>query len=112
MRYAYRDLGQQPADTTVIVHWRGSAANVILLDPVNFSKFQYTDGRPFFYGGGGQYGRSPARLSIPTDGRWYVVVDLGGNAGTAPTVEVIAPEDTQSDAEPRRETLTTAEHSV
>ena len=95
MRYAYKDLGEQAASTMVVVRWSGSAANVILLDAVNFSKYQYTDGRPFFYDGGGHYGRAPAQLSIPQDGHWYVVVDLGRNAGSAPTVEVLTPQDTQ-----------------
>ena len=93
MRYAYKDLGQQPAGSTAIVRWRGSAANVILLDPVNFSK--YRDGRPFFYADGGHYGRPPARITIPEDGRWYVVVDLRRYAGSAPTVKVLRPRDAQ-----------------
>jgi hypothetical protein len=81
----------------------------MLLDPVNFSKYQHTDGRPFFCDVGGRYRRPPARLSIPEDGRWYVVVDLGGNAVSAPTVEVLAPnaEAAQADREP--ESLATSE---
>ena len=93
MRYAYKDLGKQPAGSTVVVHWSGSAANVMLLDPVNFSRYQYLDGRPFFYDGGGRYRRSPARLSIPEDGRWYVVVDLRHYSSTAPTIEVTRPQE-------------------
>lgn len=99
MRYAYRDLGEQTAGTTVLVRWTGSDASVILLDPVNFSKYQFRDGRPFSYAGGGKYRRPPAELSIPQDGRWYVVVDLGRYAGAAPTVEVLAPEESEHDAE-------------
>ena len=98
MRYAYKDLGQQPAGSTAVVHWRGGAANVILLDPVNFSKYQHTDGRPFFYDRGGHYGRQPARLSIPQDGHWFVVVDLGGNSAAAPTVEIEAPREARHEA--------------
>ena len=86
MRYAYGDLGEQTAGSTAVVRWRGSAANVMLLDPVNFAK--YRDGRtPVFYSGGG-HGRSPARLSIPQDGRCYVVADFGGTS-TEATVEVL-----------------------
>jgi hypothetical protein len=102
MRYAYKDLGVQAAGTTVVVRWSGSAANVLLLDAVNFSKYRYTDGRPFFYDGGAHYARPPAEISIPQDGRWYVVVDLGGNARSAPTVEALAPQDTQPNPRRRR----------
>ena len=88
MRYAYGDLGEQTAGSTAVVRWRGSAANVMLLDPVNFAK--YRDGRiPVAYSGGG-HGRSPARLSIPQDGRWYVVADFGGTS-TEATVEILRP---------------------
>jgi uncharacterized protein DUF1883 len=88
MRYAYSDLGEQTAGTTAVVRWRGSPANVVLLDPVNFAK--YHEGRtPVFYSGGG-HGRSPARLSIPQDGRWYVVADFGGTSIEA-TVEILKP---------------------
>lgn len=103
MRYAYKDLGEQPAGSTAVVRWRGAAAKVILLDAVNFSKYQHCDGRPFFYDAGGHYRRPPAQLSIPQDGRWYVVVDLGGYAASAPTVEVLSPQDTQADVGYRRD---------
>lgn len=104
MRYAYRDLGERTAGTKVLVRWTGSDASVILLDPVNFSKYQYRDGRPFFYAGGGRYRRPPAELSIPHDGRWYVVVDLGRYAGAAPTIEVTAPEEGERQAEEHHHT--------
>jgi hypothetical protein len=102
MRWAYRDLGEQPAGSTVVVRWSGSAASVILLDPVNFSKYQYRDGRPFFYDAGGHYRRSPARLSIPQDGHWYVVVDLGRYVGEAPQLVVLPPQDDEPKASKRR----------
>ena len=55
---------------------------------VNFSK--YCRGKqPVVYSGGGRYPHPPATLSIPEDGRWYVVADLGGNSARgAATVEV------------------------
>ena len=99
MRYAYRDLGDQPAGSTVVVRWTGSDATVLLVDPVNFSKYRFQDGRPFSYDGGGRYRRPPARLSIPEDGRWYVVVDRGHYSGRPPTVEVFPPDDTEPDTE-------------
>ena len=78
MRYAYKDLGDQQAGTTVTVYLKGSAANVILLDSQNFA--WYRAGHPFMHTGGLQV-RSPAQLEIPQDGHWYVVVDHGGYKG-------------------------------
>lgn len=103
MRYAYHDLGEQPAGSSAIVRWSGAAASVILLDPVNFSKYRYRDGKPFFFDAGGRYRRPPARLSIPEDGHWYIAVDLGAYVGGAPTVEVIPPRETQPRAARRRD---------
>jgi hypothetical protein len=111
MRYAYKDLGEQPAGSTAIVRWTGGAANVILLDGVNFSKYQYSDGRPFFYGAGGRYPRPPARLAIPEDGHWYIVVDRGSYAGGPPTVEVLAAQGEQPQDGHRHEELASAERT-
>jgi hypothetical protein len=93
MRYAYHELGEQAAGCTAIVRWQGPAADVLLLDPVNFSK--YCDGkRPVRFSDGGHFHRSPARLSVPEHGRWYVVADLGGYSGFAKaTVEVVPPDE-------------------
>lgn len=97
MRYAYHDLGKQPQGSRAIVRWRGSSADVLLLDPVNFSK--YRDGRrPVFYSGGGRYRHSPARLSIPEEGHWYVIADLRGySTGAKATVEVLKSHGEQAD---------------
>ena len=100
MRYAYGDLGEQREGATAIVHWGGSAATVMLFDPVNFNK--YVDRLPCHCDTGGRYRRPPARLSIPQRGRWYAVVDLGGNAsGRPPTVEVLGPEAPAPEADSR-----------
>jgi hypothetical protein len=55
------------------------AANVQLLDTANYE--QYRQGKPYRYFGG-YYRETPARISAPRAGRWHVVVDLGGGAGT------------------------------
>ena len=90
MRYAYQDLGHQDDGTTVVVRWRGSGADVLLLDPVNFTKY-YEGRHPVFYSAGGKYGRPPAELTIPQGGRWYVVADLHGYSVHAKaTVEVLS----------------------
>jgi hypothetical protein len=76
----------------VVVRWRGSAADVLLLDPVNFTRYCEAK-HPVFYGAGGHYRRAPARLTIPEDGRWYVVADLHGySAHAKATAEVLAPD--------------------
>ncbi|MBK6697232.1 MAG: DUF1883 domain-containing protein [Myxococcales bacterium] len=54
-------------------------ANVRVLDGSNFSNFRA--GRRHSYVGG-LAKRSPIRLAAPHAGRWHVVVDLGGYAGT------------------------------
>jgi uncharacterized protein DUF1883 len=78
MRYALKDLGHQPAGTTVTARLQGSACNVILMDEKNYR--QYRTGQPFRYSGG-HFLRSPVELEVPHDGHWYVVLDLGGYPG-------------------------------
>jgi hypothetical protein len=75
MKYLYYDLGERPQESWVVAHLRGSAANVILLDPLNFDRYRLS--LPFLYAGG-LYGRTPARLQIPRDGQWFLVIDCGG----------------------------------
>jgi hypothetical protein len=54
-------------------------ANVRLLDESNFSKYKRSERHEYF---GGLTKTSPAVLKPPRPGRWHVVVDLGGYAGT------------------------------
>jgi len=55
----------------------GNAANVRVMDDVNFQNYQ--EGRPYrFYGG--HFTRSPAVITVPA-GTWNVVVDLEGTIG-------------------------------
>src|SRR5690349_3821964 len=98
MRYRWYNLGHQRADSAVVIHLRGSAANVILLDPLNFAR--YRSGRGFLYTGG-HYRRSPVQLPIPADGRWVVVIDHGGYRGDARAeVEVLTPDELETVPEP------------
>lgn len=98
MKYLYYDLGHQQQDAVVVARLRGSAANVILLDPENFNRYRF--GQPFFYTGGLRR-RTPARLQIPRDGHWYLVVDCGGYTHRAAidTVEVMPPGGSSPDAD-------------
>ena len=100
MTYLYHDLGAQRQGSTAVIRWHGSGADVLLLDPVNFSKYRRGQ-HPVAYSGGGQYRRAPASLSIPEDGRWYVVADLRGtSARAAATVEVRHGDDGDRGASP------------
>lgn len=54
-------------------------ANVMLMDRSNFDA--YRRGQTFRYFGG-HAKHSPVRLVAPGAGKWHVVVDLGGFAGT------------------------------
>lgn len=75
MRYLYYDLGEQEQETWVVAHLSGSWANVILLDSLSFER--YRRGLPFMYTGG-LCAQTPARVQVPRDGHWYLVVDCGG----------------------------------
>jgi hypothetical protein len=55
----------------------GNAANVRIMDDLNFQNYQ--TGKPYrFYGG--HFTRSPAVITVPA-GTWNVVVDLEGTTG-------------------------------
>ncbi len=55
------------------------AANVQLMNGGNFDN--YRNGQPYHYYGG-YIQRSPFSIRPPTYGHWFLVIDLGGNAGT------------------------------
>ena len=63
-------------DTAEVVLDR--AANVMLMDELNYSAYQR--GAKFHYYGG-YATKSPVRLAVPHRAHWHVVVDLGGGAG-------------------------------
>lgn len=54
-------------------------ANVRLLDGNNFQKYRNGQNHKYY---GGLAERSPVILRPPHSGRWHVVVDLGGYAGS------------------------------
>ncbi len=60
-----------------------SPANVMLLDPANYSN--YKDGLSYRYHGG-HAEKSPVQLSAPRAGKWHVVVNLGGYPGSVEAV--------------------------
>jgi hypothetical protein len=77
MNYLNQEVDAGPDD--VIEVTLDGQANVMLLDSVNYQKYQ--EGESFSYYGG-LAKQSPIRLVPPNQGHWHVVVDLGGYAGT------------------------------
>jgi len=77
MKFSKYELDANAGDTVEVV-LEGSAANVMLLDLLNFQN--YSSGRPFRYHGG-YYTRSPVYITVPQQGHWYLVIDLGGASG-------------------------------
>jgi hypothetical protein len=76
MRFLHWDIQAGP-DNVVQVEL-DHAANVILLDDINFSAFRRGSRYRYF---GGYYKQTPVRLVPPHEGAWHVVVHLGGYAG-------------------------------
>ena len=77
MNYLHRELELGSGDVVQVT--LDGQANVMLLDPLNYEA--YRNGRPYHYNGG-HAKTSPVRLEAPHEGKWHVVVDLGGNAGS------------------------------
>lgn len=73
------------------------AANVLLLDPLNYSC--YTSSQPFRYYGG-YADISPYRLPAPHSGQWHLAVDLGGGAGSVRASVQIVSASPRSNNEP------------
>lgn len=78
MNFLKYDLGQLLKGQIVEVTL-SSQANVKLMDFSNFNS--YRNGRRHRYYGG-LATKTPVRLTVPSNGHWYVTIDLGGYAGT------------------------------
>lgn len=79
-QFIQHDLGQQAAGSTAVVTLQGNAANVRLLDSANFNRYRQGAQHRYY---GGLARTSPVRLTIPSAGHWYVVVDLQGQGASA-----------------------------
>jgi hypothetical protein len=77
MNYLHQEFEAGPDD--VIEVTLDGQANVMLLDDINFDHYRKSESFRYH---GGLAKVSPARLVPPYQGRWHVVVDLGGYAGT------------------------------
>jgi hypothetical protein len=76
MRFLHWDFRGGP-DNVVRVEL-DHAANVILLDDIDFSAFRRGSRYNYF---GGYYKQTPVALVPPHEGSWHVVVHLGGYGG-------------------------------
>ncbi|MGV8803492.1 MAG: DUF1883 domain-containing protein [Polaromonas sp.] len=79
MKFTPYDLKQLKQGQAVEITLKGNAANVLLLDSINFSN--YKNGRQYKYFGG-HMTTSINKLPIPSSGHWHVVIDLGVYAGS------------------------------
>lgn len=79
MQYQVYDLHQCSRGERVQVTLSGSAANVRLMDSSNYNNYKHGRRHSFY---GGLMRCSPAVLTIPRSGHWYVTIDLGGLRGT------------------------------
>ena len=73
-RYKSYDLGNQTAGTVIEVIL-SCVNNVHLMDHANFQCYTEAEN---FKSIGGRMEKSPARFTIPTSGKWHVVVDKDG----------------------------------
>lgn len=65
-----------PSDTIVVTLDR--QANVLLMDDMNYMAYRHGQSHRYF---GGLAKQSPIPLTPPRNGRWHLVVDLGGRSG-------------------------------
>lgn len=75
--YLHSDFNLEVGDTVVVT--LDGQANVLLMDWSNYEA--YRNGRSYRYHGG-LAEKTPVRIEAPANGHWYLVVDLGGFAGT------------------------------
>ncbi|MEO0485118.1 MAG: DUF1883 domain-containing protein [Pseudomonadota bacterium] len=78
MNFSYYDLGNCRSGEIVEVSL-DKQANVRLMDSSNYSSFK-SGRRHRYYGGLAK--RSPASLTVPRAGHWYITIDLGGHRGS------------------------------
>jgi hypothetical protein len=79
MKYLEYSLGTVDRGKIVEVALSGTEANVQLLDYSNLCSYRRGDSFRYY---GGHFKRSPARITVPSTGSWYVTVDLGGFGGS------------------------------
>lgn len=77
MNYLSYEIDAGPQDTIQVT--LDKQANVKLLDSSNYQNYRSGQQHTYY---GGLAKRSPLNLKAPYSGHWYLVIDLGGYAGT------------------------------
>lgn len=88
-QFTHYDLHNLKKGQVVVINLEGNAANVRLMDTINFNA--YRNGRKHRYFGG-LAKKSPVRLSVPHSGHWHVTVDLFGLGGKVSSSVSVEPE--------------------
>jgi hypothetical protein len=87
MNYLHKTLDLSAGDVVEVT--LDHPANVQLLDASNYAAYQAGQ---FYRYHGGHFTHSPARIDAPSDGRWHLVIDLGGGVGrVSASVSVLSP---------------------
>jgi hypothetical protein len=87
MEHQRYDLGNLKKGATVVVTLKNQA-NVQLMTSSDY--INYKAGRRYRYHGG-RVTRSPFNIVVPSDGHWYVAIDLGGYSGTISSSVAVRP---------------------
>ena len=82
MHFTHFDIGNLDKGRVVEVHLQGNAANVYLLDQLNYQR--YAQGQNF-QAIGGLSKASPVRLKTMKLAHWHITVDLPGGHGSVKT---------------------------
>ena len=87
MNYLHAALTANAGDI-VEVTLTGNAANVFLLDAIQFMRYQLGHSFKFI---GGFATQTPYRVQVPITGSWTLVVDLAGQPGTVSATFQVLP---------------------
>lgn len=87
MNFVHHDLGQARRGDHVRVSL-SVQANVHLVDNVNYQRYRRSQS---FRSIGGRALKSPMLVTIPHDGHWHVVIDLGPGGGRVATSAQVIP---------------------
>lgn len=87
MEHLVYDLGNVKRASTVVVTLNNQA-NVQLMTRSEYGN--YKSGRRYRYHGG-RVTRSPFRITVPSNGHWMVVIDLGGYRGRVSAAVAVEP---------------------
>ncbi|NHF60357.1 DUF1883 domain-containing protein [Flavobacteriaceae bacterium TP-CH-4] len=102
MKFQSYKLGNLKKGQIVEVTLKGNSANVKLMNSSNFSS--YKAGRRHTYYGG-HVTKSPYRVTVPSNGNWYVTVDLGGYSGRVSSSVRVLPGRIPAARQPRLSTV-------